>query len=477
MANHTSHQKYDSINHKQAPVVVIVVPFPGHSHLNQLLQLSCLISSHKIPVHYVCSSIHSRQVKLRAYGLDPFHNSLLTFHELPIPTFISPPPNPSATVKFPTHLQPSFEAYLHLRQPVGALLLELSGSAERIIIIHDSIIASIIQDAVSITNAEVYAFQSISPFALFYNIWEARGKPFPIEAVVSQIQKKLPSLEDCFSSEFVNFVTYQYQFMNFQAGELYNTSRLIDGTYIDLLAKLQTNENRKQWAIGPLNPLKVLEQSNPNRYHKCLEWLDKQAPKSVLYISFGTSASMTDEQINELAIGLEQSKTKFIWVLRDADKGDIFTEEVREPELPGGFEARTERSGMVLREWAPQLEILGHPSTGGFMSHCGWNSCMESISMGVPIAAWPMHSEQPRNTVLVAQVLKIGLVVKDWNRRQEMVTCSHIKDAIGRLMASMEGEMMRKRAEELGEAVRKQSAAEGGVSRVELESFIAHITR
>ncbi|XP_007028693.2 PREDICTED: zeatin O-glucosyltransferase [Theobroma cacao] len=475
MANHTSHQSYGSINHKQAPVAVIVVPFPGQSHLNQLLQLSCLLSSHKIPVHYVCSNIHNRQVKLRAHGLNSSQISMLTFHDLAIPPFISPPPNPRATTKFPTHLQPSFEAYLHLRHPVGALVSELSQSAERIIIIHDSVIASIIQDAASIPNAEIYAFQSISPFTLFYNIWEARGKPFQLEAEVAEIQNKLPSLDGCFSSEFVNFVTYQYQFMNFQAGELYNTCRLIDGTYINLLAKLQTNVNRKQWAIGPLNPLKIHEHSNPTRRHKCLEWLDKQTPKSVLYICFGSSTSMPDDQINELAIGLEQSKTKFIWVLRDADKGDISTE-VRQLKLPEAFEARTERSGMVLRDWAPQLEILGHPSTGGFMSHCGWNSCMESISMGVPIAAWPMHSDQPRNTVLVTQVLQIGLVVKDRQRMEDKVTSSDIKEAVRRLMASKEGETMRKRAEELGEAVREQSAAQGGVSRVELESFIAHIT-
>jgi len=132
--------------------------------------------------------------------------------------------------------------------------------------------------------------------------------------------------------------------------------------------------------------------------------------------------------------------------------------------------------GVVVRDWAPQLEILGHPATGGFLSHCGWNSCMESISMGVPILAWPMHSDQPLNAVLITQVLKIGLIVKDWMSPDDVVKSSAIEGAVKALMASEEGEEARKRAAELGAAVRG-SMDEGGVSRAELDSFIAHISR
>ena len=112
-------------------------------------------------------------------------------------------------------------------------------------------------------------------------------------------------------------------------------------------------------------------------------------------------------------------------MLRDADKGDIFDgNETKRYELPNGFEERIKGIGLIVRDWAPQLEILSHTSTGGFMSHCGWNSCLESITMGVPIASWPMHSDQPRNTVLITQVLKVGLVVKDWAQRNALVTAS-----------------------------------------------------
>lgn len=210
----------------------------------------------------------------------------------------------------------------------------------------------------------------------------------------------------------------------------------------------------------------------------CLEWLDKQEVDSVIYISFGSTTTMSDDQVRELAKGLEESGQKFIWVLRTADKGDVFEgeEEGIRPQLPQGYEERVKNRGIVVRDWAPQLEILGHPSTAWFMSHCGWNSCLESISMGVPIAAWPMHSDQPNNAILLTEVLRIGIMVRDWEHQAELVTSDAIEDVVRRLMTSKEGKETRKRAADLGEAVRG-SVAEGGASRSEMESFIAHITR
>ncbi|PON57031.1 UDP-glucuronosyl/UDP-glucosyltransferase [Trema orientale] len=105
---------------------------------------------------------------------------------------------------------------------------------------------------------------------------------------------------------------------------------------------------------------------------------------------------------------------------------------------------------MVVRDWALQLEILWHASTGGFMSHCRWNSCMENISMGMRIAAWPMHSDQPRNAVLITELLKVGMPIKEWASGNELLRSSMIRMAVRKFMASSEGDEMRKRAEILG---------------------------
>ena len=187
---------------------------------------------------------------------------------------------------------------------------------------------------------------------------------------------------------------------------------------------------------------------------------------------------MEDEQIKEIANGLASSHQKFIWVLRDADKADIFEgNNVKISELPEGYEDLIGDRGLVIREWAPQLEILSHRATGGFMTHCGWNSCMESITTGVPVAAWPMHSDQPRNTVLMTAVLRVGVVVKEWGQKQgEVVAAAVVEEVVRRLMVSEEGAEVRRNSERLGEAVRR-SMEDGGDSRRELEAFVAHITR
>ncbi|MFS8002009.1 putative trans-zeatin O-beta-D-glucosyltransferase [Helianthus anomalus] len=209
---------------------------------------------------------------------------------------------------------------------------------------------------------------------------------------------------------------------------------------------------------------------------RCLNWLDKQPSNSVIFISFGTTTSFSEKQIKEIATGLEKSEQKFVWVVRDADRGDSSKDNTIHVELPEGFEDRVKDRGLVVREWAPQLDILAHPSIGGFVSHCGWNSCIESISMGVPIAAWPMHSDQPNNAVLVTKILKVGIVVKDWCQREEVVAAEVVEKAVKRLIGSKEGEEIRKRAVEIGNRIRK-SVRDGGVTHVELESFIAHISR
>ncbi|KAK4485456.1 hypothetical protein RD792_008097 [Penstemon davidsonii] len=235
-----------------------------------------------------------------------------------------------------------------------------------------------------------------------------------------------------------------------RAGDIHNTSRLIEGNYIELLEREEINGNVKQWAITP-----TMKLNNTKTGHKCLDWLNKQGPRSVIYVSFGTSISISDEEAKEFAMGLELSKKKFVWVVRDADKTNIFDGEDRRIELPEGFEERVRDYGLVVRDWAPQIEILAHESIGGFMSHCGWNSCLESITMGVPIAALPMHSDQPLNALFLTEVLKIGVIVREWGERNEVVKASKIKNVVERLMGCEEGDEMRKRAKELSVEIKK----------------------
>ncbi|XP_031126239.1 zeatin O-glucosyltransferase-like [Ipomoea triloba] len=446
-------------------VVVVMVPLPAQGHLNQFLHLSRLIAAHGIPVHYVGAATHIRQATHRVHGWDPLAVPNLHFHQLPIPHFQSPPPNPDASTKFPTQLMPLFSATSHLRHPFTALIRNLSVDKKRVVVIADSLMGWVVQDVPSLQNAELYRFRCISAFTIYSFHWERAGKPeIRPEAGVLNC---LPSPEGCFIPEFAEFVKTQRAFWDGISGDILNSCREIEALFIDLLG--EESKSGSQWAIGPLNPVFLTDSIN-NR-HKSLEWLDRQEKDSVLFVSFGSTTSLSNEQITELGAGLDESGQKFIWVVRDGDRGDVFDGEARRAELAEGYEERVRGRGLILREWAPQLEILGHPSVGGFMSHCGWNSCMESISMGVPIAAWPMHSDQPRNATLVTEVLKMGISLVDWARRDEVVGRREIGEGVKKLIASADGEEMRRRAAELKELI----AVGGGCD--ELESFVAHITR
>lgn len=352
-------------------------------------------------------------------------------------------------------------------EPLSSLLTKLaSENHERVVIIFDALMASIVKSAHSLPIVESYALETSSSFNLYAAYWEAIGKPeIPPEA--AEMMRQIPSTEGFFSPDFKQFVDLQYKVRDFHSGTIFNTSRSAEGLYIDLLSKIQIFGPDKIWAVGPLNPVFG---PGSRSHSQCLDWLDKQPKNSVLFISFGTTSSLSQEQITELALGLEGSKVRFLWLLKDADRGNIFEDGSERGELPQGFEERVRERGIVEREWAPQLEILEHSATGGFLSHCGWNSCMESMSMGLPIVAWPMHSDQPRNSVLITKALRIGAEVGDWGSRGGLVRSSTVEEAVRRVMASPEGDEMRQRAEKLADLI-KQSV------KVEMDSFVARITR
>ncbi|KAJ9543879.1 hypothetical protein OSB04_023586 [Centaurea solstitialis] len=455
-------------------VVVVMVPFVAQGHLNQLLHLSRLLSAYNLPIHIVTTTTHNRQAKLRIHGWNPISTANIHYHEYQIPQFESPPPDPNASTKFPTHLIPSFTASSHLREPFAKLLATISPTARRVIVIHDYMMSTVVQDVVSFENTESYVFHCASAFTTFSYFWEGKGRPF-LDDVESHMQlTKIPNFGEAVPADFLeSIIMSNYVCNTFNSGNLHDTCKVIDHKFIDFLAKEGIYGSSKQWAMGPFNPVSITDDEHPSKRHMVLEWLDKQSKNSVIYVSFGTTTSLSDKQIQELAIGLENSEQNFIWVLRDADKGDIFKGDVRRIELPKGFEERVKGRGLVVREWAPQLEILAHPATGGFMTHCGWNSSMESITMGVPMVAWPMHSDQPRNATLITEVIKTGISVKDWEDDHEVVTSSLIEKSIKKLMGSDE---ISKRADKLGEDVRR-SVEKGGVTRMEIDSFVAHITR
>ncbi|TMW86271.1 hypothetical protein EJD97_021648, partial [Solanum chilense] len=142
-----------------------------------------------------------------------------------------------------------------------------------------------------------------------------------------------------------------------------------------------------------------------------IDWLGTKDENLTVYISFGSEYFLSNEDMEEVAFALELSNVNFIWVAR-FPKGE---ERNLEDALPKGFLERIGERGRVLDKFAPQPRILNHPSIGGFISHCGWNSVMESIDFGVPIIAMPMHLEQPMNARLIIELGVAVEIVRDDN--------------------------------------------------------------
>ncbi|XP_043702095.1 UDP-glycosyltransferase 90A1-like [Telopea speciosissima] len=218
----------------------------------------------------------------------------------------------------------------------------------------------------------------------------------------------------------------------------------------------------KAWCVGPLclaEPPKVHRDQKP----EWIKFLDLKSAedRSVLYVAFGSQAEISEEQLREIAVGLERSEVCFLWVVRSKVEG---------------LEERVEGRGLVVREWVDQVEILRHESVKGFMSHCGWNSTMESICASVPILAWPMMAEQPLNARMVADELGVGLrIVANNGSVRGFVGSEIVEKMVRELMEGEEGKEARKKVKDIGEAATE--AMEGGSSWRTLDQLIDETCR
>nr|CAB3449447.1 unnamed protein product [Digitaria exilis] len=229
--------------------------------------------------------------------------------------------------------------------------------------------------------------------------------------------------------------------------------------------------------VYPVGPF-VRSSSEEDAASRCVtEWLDRQPNGSVVYVSFGSAGSLSVEQTAELAAGLEESGHRFLWVVRmpsldgqnhsDMGKrGDLSRGEEDDPLawLPEGFLDRTSGRGLAVRSWAPQVAVLSHPATGAFVSHCGWNSTLESVSYGVPMVAWPLYAEQRMNAVFLSE--SVGVALRPCARVSDgVIGREEVAAAVRELMEGEKGRAVRRRTGELRQAADMAWAPEGSSRR------------
>ncbi|KAL5078421.1 hypothetical protein RYX36_017405 [Vicia faba] len=204
------------------------------------------------------------------------------------------------------------------------------------------------------------------------------------------------------------------------------------------------------YCIGPL----IADPQQPDEARDikdCLSWLDEQPSRTVVYLCFGSRGSFSMAQLKEIAEGLERSGHRFLWVVKRPIQEYLGMNQVHgttgefelSSVLPSGFIERTKERGLVVKSWAPQVEVLSHESVGGFVSHCGWNSVLEAVVAGVPMIAWPLYAEQHVNRNLMVADMKVAVAVEQ--REGDMfVSGEEVEKRVRELMESERGRDVRK---------------------------------
>lgn len=227
------------------------------------------------------------------------------------------------------------------------------------------------------------------------------------------------------------------------------------------------------YTIGPLHslirakvePIASKNASSSSLWEEdrsCLAWLDAQPSKSVLYVSIGSLAVMTRHQLTEFWHGLVHSKTRFLWVRRP---GSII-ETGHDDEVPMELEEGTRERGRLV-SWVPQEEVLAHQAIGGFLTHSGWNSTLESTVAGVPMICWPFFVDQQVNSRMVSKVWGVGLDMKD--------TCDRV--TIEKMIRELIGNQRERFAAKMDNLTKLAAKAvdKGGTSYCNLDRLIDDI--
>ncbi|KAE8729328.1 UDP-glycosyltransferase 86A1 [Hibiscus syriacus] len=227
------------------------------------------------------------------------------------------------------------------------------------------------------------------------------------------------------------------------------------------------HEKHPTYAIGPIFPTgftKSVVATSLWSESDCTRWLDTKPPGSVLYVSLGSYAHVSKNTIVEIAQRLLLSGVSFIWVLRpgsiNSDETDV---------LLVGFEEEVKETGLMV-PWCCQIEVISHPTVGGFLTHCGWNSILESVWCTVPLICLPLLTDQFTNRKLVVDNWKIGVNVCD----NKQIKAEEVAETIHCLMNGKLGDELRKNIEVVKNKLENALSTDGS-SQVSLEKFISDV--
>ncbi|KAF6142984.1 hypothetical protein GIB67_041052 [Kingdonia uniflora] len=469
---------------KSPKLDIVFIPFTAPSHMMAMVDMARLVASHNVRVTIIITT-HNALIFKNAIERDIKSGNAISLHVIPFPFAKVGLPEGIENLGSLTSPDQSSKVYMGtmlLQKPIEETLRERVPDC----IISDMFYPWTTDFAAELGIPRIY-FQGSSFIAQC--AVDSLVRHAPHENLKSDTETFIiPGLPDCLELTRLQLPDHFRQTKtpygailgvireseSRSYGVLMNSFQEFEPRYIDHFKKVI---GRKAWAVGPASlTLSKLDKAErgPNVIvdaHECLTWLDSKEPNSVLYVSFGSLAKFCASQLHEIASALEASNHSFIWVIANEGAGD---EKWLQED---GFKERM--NGMIIRGWAPQVLILEHAAIGGFMTHCGWNSVLESVILGVPMVTWPLYADQFYNEKLVTQVAKIGVGVhpeayfspRDEERKVVVKREEIVKAVIQVMDGGDEAVKIRERAKELGEKA-KRGVEVGGSSYNDLERFI-----
>ncbi|KAL1346583.1 hydroquinone glucosyltransferase [Arachis duranensis] len=473
------------MNEMEKPTRVVVIPSPGFSHVASILEFAKRIV--KLP-----NGIHvTLLIPTIANNGSPSEASKAILQSLPSTinyTFLPPIHDQELPQEAPIALT----AQIAVSRSVPSIrhaLMSLTSTSRLVAIVADlfGIDALILAKEMNLlsfvycpSTAMTLSFCFFLPKLDDTVIGEFKeiSEPVRIPGCVPVPGRDLPNpVQDRNSELYRNFLQRCKQ-LRFADGILVNSFREIEPGPIREL----TEEGRGYPMVYPVGPIIQNGSGNETKFDQCLTWLDNHVPNSVIYVCFGSGGTLSQDQLNELAMGLELSGKKFLWVIRAPSEsanasylsgnnnngGDPLRF------LPSGFLDRTKKQGLVVPLWAPQAQILNHHAIGGFLTHCGWNSVLEGVMNGVPLIAWPLFAEQKMSAIFLSEDLKVALRVKA--NENGLVEREEVACVIRRLMEDEEYREIRRRMQSLKNVATESLQEEGSQNKI-LAQFAVHLMK
>ncbi|XP_057739328.1 flavonol 3-O-glucosyltransferase UGT89B1 [Arachis stenosperma] len=467
------------------PPHILVVPFPSQGHMIPLLDLT-----HKLASTDTAITITILTTPKNLTFLDPLLSSFSAIIHplvLPLPSHPSLPPGVENSKGMPTSVPSLMLSFSNLYNPL--LQWFHSHPSPPQLIISD-MFSGWTQNLATHLNIRRIVFSPSGSFALsaIYFLWAHvpnRQNPNDQNELVSfhtlPNSPKYPwwqvsPLFRRYASGVPGSEHFRDWFLANIAswGLVINSFNELEKPYLEHLKKELRHD--RVWAVGPLLPdPEGLNQKNSSfiserggtssvPINDVVSWLDKRNRREVVYLCFGSQVVLSVEQTVAIGSALEKSGVHFVWSVKEG--GDD-----RCVDFMSGFEDRMAGRGLVIRGWAPQVVILRHVAVGAFVSHCGWNSVMESVVAGVPVLAWPMSADQFVDATLLVEELKVAKKVCEGDRAVPD------SDEFARVLAesvSVGDDPEATRALKLREAS-LQSIREGGSSDKDLRSLVGKI--